>query len=147
MELHDVDAADAYDALLNRDGLGPSTPSQLLFSSQAQEWPSIRGPAWSLMADLGDQDDNLDDRSIRSELLDSSSTVSRGSDHEASMQKSFSPLAGLALGFRYISSVAGEEHSADATAPAALPIHGLDILARLGRTWHMLVLIAWFLAS
>ena len=147
MELHDVDAADAYDALLNRDGLGPSTPSKLLFSSQAQELPSITGRAWSLMTDSGDQDDNFDDLSIRSELSDSSSPVSRGSDHEASMQRSFSPLAGLALGFRYRSSIAGEEPSANATAPAVLPIHGLDILAPLGRTWHMLVLIAWFSAS
>lgn len=109
MELHGADTANAHEARSNREELNISPLGNHLSPSRTQELLATAGSAQSLATDSGYQDDNTDNHSVHSELLERSSAVSREGDSEPAMHRSFSPLAGLALGFRYISVVAGEE--------------------------------------
>lgn len=147
MELHDPDIAKAYEALIYREDLNPSLLDSHPSSSQTQEsFANVRA-AEAPLTDSGYLDDHLDDHSAHSELLERrGSGHSRKEDHESVMHRSFSPLAGLALGFRYGSLIAGKtELVADRNLLVASPIHGLDISAVSGRIWHMPVPKAWFL--
>lgn len=99
MELHDPDTAIAYEALIFREGL---TTRESLATAGATE---------SLATDEGYEDDNLDHHSAHSELLERrASAVLREGDREPVMHRSFSPLAGLALGFRSVSLNAEREN-------------------------------------
>ena len=129
MERHDPDPANAYGALIYREDLNTSPLDNRLASSQAQELLTTAGAVKSLATDSGYEDDNIDNHSVHSELLERrTSTISRDGDREPVMHRSFSPLAGLALGFRYISLVAEEETLLMTQPPwTASQIHGLDI--------------------
>lgn len=103
MELHDPDTAKAYEALIYREEVNPSLLDNHSSSSQTQEFVAKIGVAKAPTTDSGYEDDNFDDHSARSELLERrGSGVSHKGDHESAMHRSFSPLAGLALGFRYV---------------------------------------------
>lgn len=108
MELHDPDIAKAYETLIYREELNPSPLNNHLSSSRTQEFIETAQAAEAPAIDLAYEDDAVDNHSAHSQLLERrGSGVSRKEDHEPAMHRSFSPLAGLALGFRYMSLVAG----------------------------------------
>lgn len=103
MTLQNIDGnADAHEPLLNPDDLDSSTLGNRLFLIQSQELRSTAGPLQASVAALEDEDVKSDDHSIHTEDSYRESTViARGIANEHVMKRSFSPLAALALGFRY----------------------------------------------
>lgn len=103
MELHDPDTAKAYEALIYREEVNQSLLDSHHSSSQTQESLFNARTGKAPITTPGYEDDNLDNHSAHSELLERrGSGVSHKEDHESAMHRSFSPLAGLALGFRYV---------------------------------------------
>ena len=110
MELHDPDIAKAYETLIYREELNPFPLDNHLSSTQTQEIFETAQAAEAPATDSGNEYEAVDNHSAHSQLLERrGSGVSRKEDHEPAMHRSFSPLAGLALGFRYTSLVAGEK--------------------------------------
>jgi hypothetical protein len=97
-----VGNADAHEPLLNPDGLSSTTLGSRLFSVQGQGLCSMAGRSQAYVAVLEDEEVRSDDDSIHIEDSSRASTiVARGLANETPMKRSFSPLAALALGFRY----------------------------------------------
>ena len=104
MELHDPDTAKAYEPLIYRKEVNPSLLDDRPSSSHIQESLANARAAKASITNSRCEDDNFDNHSAHSELLERrGSGVSYKEDRESAVQRSFSPLAGLALGFRYVS--------------------------------------------
>lgn len=101
MELHDPDTVNVYEALIYREDLNASAPDSRFSSSQAQKLLTTARATDSPATVSGYEADHLDNHSAHSELLERrGSADSREGEREPAMHKAFSPLAGLALGFR-----------------------------------------------
>lgn len=129
----------AYEPLLEGE---PSSAENSQFSStEGLDFLARTNQGDDTRTPTSDDDGHEYRKGFLAELQDmKSNIVLRAHGHEASMQRSFSPLAALGLGFRHVCNLPRRDAVAnDRATTVVLQIPGLDISAALNRPWHMLV--------